>query len=114
MSKPRLRFLVSYAGEVEFEYKGERYEVRHRSFPGPWADYDGTIVPWVGTVRVGYRPGPLGRNQFPPDDLLALVPGYVGAKYDPEAKTIEYHPGPPQVVRDGDDYHAVAPLPPMS
>ena len=85
-SKPLVkRFLVSYAGEAEYEIGGRAYSARyHGSTKASWnGDYFETgIKPSIGCVR--YRDSDRW-SEFPPAEVVALFPGFVGQR-------LVYHP----------------------
>ena len=91
------RFLVSYAGEVEYDIGGTVYKVRYWGNPdGSWNDgvWEGFIRPSIGTVR--HDKCELFHT-FPPPEVVALFPGFVGARYTEDWKT-EYD-GPTPKLR---------------
>ena len=93
-------FVVSYAGESEYDIRGDDHRiigrVAVRTFGnrnGAWnGDYFETgILPSIGTVRWESHPQWM---EFPPADIVALFPGYVGCK-------LAFHPRTPELtIRD--------------
>lgn len=106
----RPKFLVSYRGLVEYEVDGHKYEVRYWGYDdghyntGVW---DTHIKPSIGTVRqLSYDTnGNWVRDRvhtFPPAEVVALFPGFVGARYVPETWATEYDGAAPELIPDPD------------
>jgi hypothetical protein len=81
---------VGFRGETEYEFKGRTYRVRTSAYDGGFYNgdyYETGILPFVGCISVGS-----GGNyqQFPPDELCALFPEYVPARYLPDFAGVEY------------------------
>lgn len=92
-------FKVSYAGEVEYRVDGKLYRVRYFANPRMGYNdgvYDNDIQSSVGTVRNSWRDGCEYMHQFPPREVVALFPGFVGARYTEDFQT-EYD-GPRPVL----------------
>jgi hypothetical protein len=93
------QFVSSYAGESDYLVNGRKYRIRYFAIPTmSYADgvFAREILPAVGTVRA-YDSG--GFYQFPPDDVVALFPGFIGARYAQDW-TMEYNgPAPIQQVQ---------------
>jgi hypothetical protein len=93
------RFVCSFAGKSDYQVGGDLYAVRHRAFEPNrvfCADYwQESVIPGVGTVRRCS-----GVDRFPPAEVVALFPGFVGARFNLEAGRVEYDGAPPKVARD--------------
>src|SRR4051812_29529176 len=84
-------FKCAYQGQFDYKVEGRgRIEVRvfayddyHRNFA--------EVAASVGSVRLGYGWADV---LFPPEEVVALFPGFVAARYNPKTKQIEYRPGP--------------------
>lgn len=95
-------FRVSYAGEVEYDIRQDgrilgRVAVRY--FGNSRMAYNGDyfktgILPQVGTVR---WESSRQWHEFPPSELVALFPGFVGCR-------LVFHPRTPQLTITDKDY----------
>lgn len=96
MRDDKPRFEVGYNGETEYSWRGNRYCCRSREATGLVAECEGYRY-LVGTV---YATCP-GWKEFPPAELMAHFPGYVGARYAPTGETyvVETTCGPITVDR---------------
>lgn len=76
-----MRFISSYQGEAHYEINGKTYHVRTFADPkgSHKADYWPTVLATVGTVRAGHWPE---FTSFPPAEVVAMFPGFIGARYD--------------------------------
>lgn len=92
------RFLVSYAGEVDYDVAGERYRVRYFGIPHiPWNTnvWQGQILPEIGTVRYDDS---RKFHTFPPAAIVELFPGFVGARWNTDTWTLEYDGPAPTLI----------------
>jgi hypothetical protein len=100
------RFVCAYRGHMDYEVAGRRYRVQAFAHDdGHWPNFP-EVAAYVGTVSCEYP----GFGTFPPPEVLALFPGFVAARYNRDTKAIEYHPAPPEVVRDGPEVRATCDL----
>jgi hypothetical protein len=84
------RMIASYKGETEYDINGTRYAVRFRAFdddrqtfaPGV---FDREIVPHVGTIYRYHE-----RHLWPDAAIVALFPGYIASRWNPETNATEY------------------------
>jgi len=77
----KARFLSSYQGESEYSLGGSVWRIRHAAHDdGHWNDtvYTREVRPLVGCVIA--KDSALF-HEFPPADVLACFPGFVGAKW---------------------------------
>lgn len=84
-----IRFLVSYHGEVEYEYQGRRYNVRYWGWndnygEGVWENF---IEPTIGCVRNAESERFF---EYPPPEIVAAFPGFVGCRYRASDWAVEY------------------------
>ena len=92
------RFICSYQGEADYDVGDVRYSVRARActFSTATAEMRESERQQVGCV---YRRW--GRDGFPPEDVVALFPGYIAARYDQNARRYVYRDGEePRVKED--------------
>lgn len=101
------RFVCSYRGESDHEYKGKRYACRSFAAPGDGqtptsadghynGDYFFTgILPTVGTIR---NDDASLFHEFPPDDVCAMFPDYVPARWNADFSGLEYRGEKPETV----------------
>ena len=95
----RKQFISGYQGQFDYEIDGKRYECRSSAFdsgqymPGI---YEREILPLVGTVRKSCS------QEFPSDAVMALFPGYVAARWNPETKKMETKETPATGIRNGE------------
>ncbi len=99
MTNDKPRFEVGFQGESEYSWRGRRYRVRSSAadwIPNYWnytpEEYAAQYVALVGAI--------LGPDMFtfPPAELVAHFPGYVGAKFNPVNWTVEYDGPTPATV----------------
>lgn len=95
VSTVKPRWVCSYRGQLEIEWRGKRYELQYSAedwVPGVWNytkdEYERQVVARVGTI-MSYIP----RGDFPPDELAEFYPGYVLAKFDPSDWSVIYKDG---------------------
>jgi hypothetical protein len=105
MDKPR--FMCGFRGETDWEFKGRKYATRSAACPGDGrtetsADgwYNGDyyfvgILPAVGTIR---NDDSKHFHEFPPDEVCALFPDYVPARWLPDFSALEYKGEKPQTI----------------
>lgn len=92
MSKLHASFVCGYQGVSEYKVNGQTYDVRQsESYYGREAS-----LAWVGTVSRNWE-----RDKFPPAEVVALFPGFVGARWNPETGQTEYDGLSPETVYDG-------------
>jgi hypothetical protein len=95
---------VSYQGGTVYRWRGGRFEVRSAAWRGTQG-YTG-MTRWVGTVE-----NTDNFQVFPPSALVALFPGYVGARWDKATNSVLYDGPAPQVTESAEGVRAVASLP---
>ena len=81
-------FVVSFAGEATYKVGRRQYRVRSFAITDPTFGYntgvlDDFILPLVGTVIAD---GSDYWYEFPPPEVVALFPGFVGARWTKEWK----------------------------
>lgn len=94
-AKPK--FICSYMGLFEYEINGKRYELRKEGHDdGHWNEgvYENSVIPTIGTIRA------FCSDDFPPEEVCAMFPGWVPCKWDSDLKKIVYRGDPPQIVSD--------------
>ena len=101
------RFLLSFAGAAEYEIGGRRYEARYFANTHPHMAYnegvlEHDIIPAVGTVR--YESSQHW-HEFPPREVVALFPGFVGARWRRDYSALEYDGPAPVLVPSKDVPH---------
>jgi hypothetical protein len=93
----QMTFVLAYLGAAQYEIAGEHYEVRALAEAHCRSIYragivESAVLPLVGTVRSLSR-----FTEWPPADVLAQFPGYVGARWNIAENRIETD-GPPDVL----------------
>ena len=100
----RESFYCGFQGTTDYKIRGITYSVRYVADPhGTWNDgvWESDILPTVGTVvsRQYYvRQGCC--YDFPPEDILTIFPGFVGARWNSALGRIEYQGDPPETFVD--------------
>lgn len=96
------RFILSYAGAAEYEIGHKEYSVRYfasKRMPYNTGVLEEEIIPAVGTVMHNDSED---WHDFPPAEVVALFPGFVGARWAKDYSAIEYD-GPAPVLRPSKD-----------
>ena len=90
------RFLVFYAGGVEYDIAGRRYHVRY--FANKRMPYNNGVleqkIAEVGTVR---HDETAHWHNFPPAEVVALFPRFVGARFTQDYR-MEYDGPAPRTI----------------
>lgn len=92
------RFKCGYAGETEYEWRGNRYSVRSQA---SWPErYNGDyfwkgVLPLCGCIRADSL---ALWHQFPPEELCAFFPEYTPARFRADY-SVEYK-GPAPIVHE--------------
>ncbi len=79
--KPRIsppQFYCGFDGETDITWRGQKWAFRHHAPRGVKPECQDEYAAHVGTIRGTYG---ANRYHFPPAELLAYYPGYVGARY---------------------------------
>ena len=99
------KFILSYAGEAEYEIQGERYTARYCY--NPRMPYNGDDVHRYTKAQVGtvmhYSSSKF--HTFPPREVVALFPGFVGARYTERFDVVYDGPTPVLFVDPQTGYH---------
>lgn len=109
MRNPEFRFISSYQGQTDYDYKGRRYGVRcfahddghyNRSGCETGSYYEKGIEPLVGCL---FHQSGGGYHDFPSPEALAIArqsyPEIVGARWLPGFTGIEYQEPRPALFR---------------
>jgi hypothetical protein len=95
---PHVQFVVSYDLQCEYRIGDRCYRVRSGAHEGNTRSeyYWSGVVPMVGTVSCRDNP-----HEFPPAEVLALFPGFVGARWNENFTAIEYTDQPADILEHG-------------